>query len=125
MHVVLSLNKALNIPRLSFLLQRPDPSAALTPDEIAALDLAKLSSPTESPTIITIRVDAKQAKGWAVTAKRGRGWVEGSLKARRVIKRGSERSADGRAVGIGYRRNQRGEVGCVPSQYNLVLVPAY
>lgn len=99
--------------RLRFLLSRVDPSAPLRPDELAQLDLAALSASKESSTIICVRVDARHASGWRPVAKRGRDWVTTSLNARRLMSRGKERSAVGKAVGVGYRRDQKGHLGCV------------
>lgn len=110
-HLVLSLNKVLVNDRLRFLLSRVDPSAPLRPDELAQLDLAALSASKESSTIICVRVDARHASGWRPVAKRGRDWVTTSLNARRLMSRGKERSAVGKAVGVGYRRDQKGHLG--------------
>lgn len=110
-HFVLSFDKVLANDRLRFLIWRVDPSAPLRPDELAQLDLAALSSADESSSIICIRVDARHASDWQSVARRGREWVMTSLNARRLMSRGNERFAVGKAVGVGYRRDQKGHLG--------------
>lgn len=100
------------IPRLRFLLDRIDPAAPLSTTELTLLDVEQLSSKQESSAIVAVRVDAERVVGSAGIMARGRENVKRSLAARRGMTRGAERSASGTAVGVGWRPDLQGKIGC-------------